>query len=161
MVRVGGGRVGDVRDHRQFLVLDLDQLDRRHRGRHGLGRDRSDLLAVEAHLVDREDRPVLDRVSVVRVEVVEIGAREDADDAGHALGGRGVDRGDPAVGDRAAQHLAVEHPRNQQVADELGFAPQLLARVPPRVRPADVRPGLGNGRGHAAASSATASRMPR
>ena len=68
---------------------------------------------------------------------------------GTSLGGRGVDRGDPAVGDRTAQHLAVEHPRNQQVADELGFAPQLLARVPPRVRPADVRSRLGNGRGHA------------
>ena len=80
--RAGGDRVGDVRDHRQLLVLDLDQLDGRRCGGHGLGRDRGDLLAVEAHLVDREDRPVLDRVPVVGVEVVEVGAGEDAHDAG-------------------------------------------------------------------------------
>ena len=118
-LRVGGGRVRHVRDHRQLLVLDLDQLDGRGCGRHGLGRDRGDLLSVEAHLVDRQDRPVLDRVPVVGVDVVEVGAGEDADDAGHALGGRGVDRDDPAVGDRAPQHLAVQHPRDEQVADEL------------------------------------------
>jgi hypothetical protein len=83
-------------------TFDLDQLDRRSCCRNGLGRDRRHLLAVEAHLVYREDRPVLDRVAVVGVDVVEIGAGEGADDAGDDLRGRGVDRDDPPVGDRAA-----------------------------------------------------------
>ena len=61
---------------------------------------------------------------------------------GSALGGRGVDRDDPPVGDRAPQHLAVQHPRDEQVADELRLAAQLLARVASRLRAADVRSGL-------------------
>ena len=55
-----------------------------------------------------------------------------------------------AVGDRAPQHLAVQHPRDEQVADELRLAAQLLACVASRLRAADVRSDLGNDRGHAA-----------
>jgi len=122
------------------------------------------LLAVESDLVDRDDRPVFDRVPVVGVDVPEIGAGQDADDAGQLLRSRGVDRDDPAVRDRATQHLPVEHARHEQVADELRLAAQLLARVAPWVGAADLRPRrrFSDRRRHsAAASSATASRIPR
>ena len=48
-----------------------------------------------------------------------------------------------------------------QVADELRLPAGLLARVAARHRAADLRAGLGDGRRHLAASSATASTMPR
>jgi hypothetical protein len=112
-------------------------------------------------LVDRDDRPVLDRVPVVGVDVGEVGSGQHADDARDLLRGRGVDRDDAPVRDRAAQDLAVQHPRHDQVADEVRLPARLLARVAARHRAADLRAGLRDGRRHVAARSATASTMPR
>ena len=66
-----------------------------------LGGDRGDLLAVEAHLVDRDDRTVFDRVPVVRIDVLEVVSGEHAGHTGHPLGLGRVDRDDAAVRDRA------------------------------------------------------------
>ena len=71
----------------------------------------------------------------------------------------GVDRDDAAVGDGAAEHLPVQHPRHEHVPDELRPAGELLGRVEPGLAAADLaaRPGLPERRRHAtAASSATA-----
>ena len=68
-------------EHRQLLVVDLD---RAHRGLGGGlvgGGDGRDRLAREAHAVERDDRAVLDRVAVVGLDVVEVGAGQDR---GHA-----------------------------------------------------------------------------
>src|SRR5262249_54826898 len=101
---------------------------------------------------------------VVGVDVGEVGARQDADDALDPLGTGGVDRDDAPVRDRAAQHAPVEHAREEEVAGELRLSAQLLARIAAWSRDADLRAGrrLPDGRGHAMpASSATASTMPR
>ena len=81
----------------ELLVVDDDPLERRRGGRLVLGGDGGDGLAGEAHPVDGDDRPVADRVTPVRVDVGEIGGREDADDAGHRLGVSRVDGDDPRV----------------------------------------------------------------
>ena len=83
--RVVAERLLDRPDDLELLVLDLDPLQRRGRGSLVLRRDRGNGLAGEAHAVDRDDRPVADRVTPVGVDVGEVRCREDADDAGHAL----------------------------------------------------------------------------
>ena len=162
--RTVGDRVVDRRHDREVFVLDGDRLDRSRSRSRRLRSHRRDLLAVEAHLVDREDRPVLDRVAVVRIDVAEVGAGEDADDAVDPLRRGRVDRDDPAVRDRAAQHSPVQHARHEDVTDELRLAAQLLACVAPRLRSADLRPRrrlAQGGRHPTPARSATASTMPR
>ena len=151
----------DGRQHGQVLVLDGDRVDGRESRRVRLGRDRGDRLAVEADLVDRDDRPVLDRVAEVRVDVVEVGAGEHADHAGYLLGCGGADRADACVRDRAAEDTAVEHSRDEQVADELCLTAHLLVGVEPGVRTADLRLDADRLRHATPASSATASMMPR
>ena len=49
----------------ELLVLDVDALQGRQRGRLVLGGDGGDGLAGEADAVDRDDRPVADGVSPV------------------------------------------------------------------------------------------------
>jgi hypothetical protein len=157
-------RLLHVADDGQLLVLDDDRVERRCRLGGGLRGDRSDLLAVEAHLVDRDDRTILDRVPVVRIDVTEIDTGEYADDAGHPRGLGRVDRDDAAMRDRAPQDTAVQHSRHEHVADELRLAAQLLARVTARARHADLRACYApfDGRRHSMpASSATASTIPR
>ncbi len=159
--RARGERVLDRGDDGQLLVLDRDRVDGGGGCRLRLGRHRCDRLAVEAHLVDRDDRTVLDRVAEVRVDVGEVAAGEDADDARDPFCGGGVDRRDPRVRDRAAQDPAVQHPRHEQVADELGLAAELLVCIEPRVRAADLRTACDLDRHSTPARSATASRIPR
>ena len=96
--RVRGERVGDRPDDRELLVLDADRRDGGLRGGLVDRGDRRDRLADVAHTVDRDDRPVLDRVAEVGVDVHEVGAREDRHHAGHRLRGRRVDRDDARVG---------------------------------------------------------------
>ncbi len=151
-------------DHRQFVVLDDDRLDRGGSGSGRLGCDRRDLLTMEAHLVDRDDRPIFDRVPVVRVDVLQVPAGENTDNAGDAFRRRRVDRDDAAMRDWAPQDPPVQHPRHDHVADELRLPAKLLLRVAARFRGADLCAGrrLTNDGGHSTpARSATASMMPR
>ncbi len=161
---LGAGRDGlqHVGDDRQVLVDDLDRL-------HGggclglrLGGDGGDRLAVEAHLPDRDHGPVADRVAPELVDVGEIAVGEHADDAGHRLGGARVDRDDARVRHRRAQHLAVQHPRQHDVARELGLAAQLLGRVATGSGDADLADAgaLGGAQSCTPAISRTASRIP-
>ena len=125
----------------ELLVLDVDALQGCQRRRLVLGGDRRYGLAREADAIDGDDRPVLDRVTPVRVDVSEVGRGEDADDAGHALGLGRVDGDDPRVRDRRAQHLPVRHARHDDVAREQRLAAQLLGGVPARDGAADRAAG--------------------
>ena len=82
--------------------------------------------------------PVADRVPPELVDVREVAMGQHADDARHRLGGASVDRDDARVRHRRAQHLAVQHPRQHDVARELRLAAQLLGRVAARSRAADL-----------------------
>ncbi|MEJ7695096.1 MAG: hypothetical protein WKF78_00140 [Candidatus Limnocylindrales bacterium] len=129
----------ECRDDGQLLVVDDDLADGGLGDRMVRGRDSGDRLTGEADPVDREYRPVLDRVTVVRVDVHQVRGCQDRDDAGDRLGRRRVDREDPGMRVRASEHLAVEHPRNHDVADEFGLAAQLLGGIRACHRPADLR----------------------
>ena len=135
--RVLRQRLLDGADDGELLVLDVDALQGRQRGRLVLGGDRGDGLAGEADAVDRDDRPVSDGVAPVGVDIAEVGGGEDADDACHALGLGRVDGDDPRVSDRRAQHLPVRHARHDDVARELRLPAQFLGGVPAGNRAAD------------------------
>ena len=125
-------RLGDVEDGGQLLVLDLDERERLVRRVRRLRGDGGDALADEAHLVDGEDGQVAheapDPVGALR-------AGEDGTDAGHALGGGGVDAHDAGVGVRAPEHPAPQAVLRGQVSGE-AEAPAHL------VRPLDARGAL-------------------
>ena len=63
---------------------------------------------------------------------------DDAIDAGHLLGGAGVDRLDAAMGDRAAEDLAVQHAGKPHGVGVFGAPGDLLARLEPRRRTSDL-----------------------
>src|SRR5205085_10326360 len=83
--------------------------------------------------------------------------------ARNLLGGRNVDRSDATVRDRAPEHAAVEHARNEHVTHELRFSAELLARIAARPRGSDLRTGrrLSDDGHPTPARSATASTIPR
>ena len=152
-------RLVDRAGDREFLVLDADGVDGRGGSCLVLGGDRSHRLAREAHTLERDDRPVLDRVTPVRIEVGEVSTGEDADHPRQRLGLGRVDGQHLCVGERGAQHLSVQHPRHDDVSHELGRAAELLLCVTPSYRPADVRElrALDDRHALTSASSATAS----
>ena len=141
--RVLGQRLLDRAHDCELLVLDVDALQGRQRRRLVLGGDRRDGLARETDAIDGHDRPVLDRMTPVRIDVLQVGCREDADDAGHALGFGRVDGDDPRVRNRRAQHLPVRHAWHDDVAREQRLAAQLLGGVPAGNRAADRTAGRG------------------
>ncbi len=116
----------DVRDRRQRLVLDLDELRCVLCRRAGLGHDDRDAVAGEAHPVGRE-RQMLDELDVVRHGpeagqatgpcVLELAAGEGGDDTLRLARLRDVDAGDPRVRIRAADDVRPDHPGRTQVVD--------------------------------------------
>ena len=73
--RVRRERLLDRAEHRELLVFDLDRAHRGLRARLVDRGDRCDGLAGEAHAVERDDRAILDRVSVVGLDVIEVRGR--------------------------------------------------------------------------------------
>ena len=128
--RVGVERLARVDDRRQRLVLDVDQRQRVVGGVL-VGRDHErDLLALEAHLVARQHglRVVGDRRHPREPERLEVLGGDDGGDVRVRERARGVDRDDLRVRVRAAQDLAVDHPRQADVV-EVGALAADEARV--------------------------------
>ena len=142
--RVGVERLARVDDRRQRLVLDVDQRQRVV-GRVLVGRDHErDLLALEADLVAREHglRVVGDRRHPRQAERLEVLGGDDRGDVRVRERRRGVDRDDPRVRVRAAQHRAVDHPRQPDVV-EVGALAADEARVLLALQPAEADRALG------------------
>ena len=138
---VQNGRAGlhgffDIENDRQLFVDHLDALgcfaghiDRgcRHR-RHRVAviehfRARHDVVAQRAHvagtLAHRHLRAALD----------DVGAGDDGLHAGHGRGFAGIDGDDARVAMRAAQHHAVDHPRQREIGAVVGAAGHLVQTV--------------------------------
>ena len=137
------GRLDLVEHRRQFVVFGDDQ----RRGLVGdmgiLGEHHGDRLTDVMHLVDREDRLVVERRAVigVRDDLAHVLRRHHPVDARHRLRGAGVDRADAAVSDGRAKNLAEQHARQAQIVRVFGASRDLLAGFEPRRRAADLAAG--------------------
>jgi hypothetical protein len=158
--RAVGERLLEGADHGELVVLDHDRPQRRLGLGLGLGRHRGHRLAGEADAVERQERAVLERVPVVGVDAVQVGAGQDAGDPGQRLRLGGIDAHDARVGDVRAEHLAVQHPRHLHVAGERGLAAHLRAGIAPVDRAPDLGEELVDGGAHGpAARSRAAARI--
>ena len=152
--RIGRERGDLVHNGRQQLVIDADRLDRIGRLLARLRDDEGHCLADVAHAlaskrrVRRHDRiadhPVGPDVADAPVEV---GMRQDADDAGHFKGRRGVDREDARMAVRRAQYCRVGQARHLHVVGVAAPAGQQLRVFAPQDRLAHQRHVHGFARG--------------
>jgi hypothetical protein len=135
--RIGRHRSLDIHDVRQYLVLDLDQIERlfgdRRRDRRDCG-DRMTFVQRLAcgHAVAREVPQIMRRGAddaPIRRNVREIGARRHRLDAGQCHRPVGVDRHDPGMGVRAALDLAPQHAGHFHVGPEIGAPGDLVDPV--------------------------------
>ena len=113
-----------VDQHRQWLVVDENQLERVVRDVWVFGNNGRDLLALEAHLVRGQHRlgvPGQCRHpgQIVRGHGL---AGDDRDNPRQRRCGGGVDRPDPGMCQRAAQQREVQHPRQHDVVEVLPLA---------------------------------------
>ena len=128
-----GHRFDLVVDRGQFLVFGDDVLDRRLGDVRVGGHHDRDRLADEAHLVDRQDRLVVERRAVIGIgdHLADIVGGEHAMNAGNLLRRAGVDRLDPAMRDGAAKDLAVQHAGQPHRVSVFGPSAHLVARFEP------------------------------
>ena len=134
------GSLDLVEDRRQFFVFGDDQL-RRFLGDMGIGgQHHRDRLADIVHLVDRQDRLIVEGGAVIRLrdDLAHVLRGDHAIDAGHLLGRTGIDRLDAAVGDRAAKDLSVQHAGKPHGVRVFGAAGDLLAGLESRRRASDL-----------------------
>ena len=105
--RAGSDRLLHVEDGGEFLVFDLDEVERLLRRSRGVGGHGCDPLADEPHLLIGQHREVFQRPAD-QAGVVAPG--DDRMHAGHRPRPGRVDAHDPRVRIRAAQYLAPEQP---------------------------------------------------
>lgn len=137
-----GKRLLARRDRGQQLVFDSDQPQGAvgglliHRG------DRGDHVSDIAHLVERDDRLVADRDAVIGVgQLCRVGPGHHRSDAGECLGPARIDRQDARMRVRAAQHLGVKHPGNDDVKGIARRAGDLVGTIERGDRRAERRCG--------------------
>ena len=172
--RVVGDRLPRVDDGGQWLVLDVDEVERVVGDVGRLGHHRRHLLALEPNLVGRQHGLGVARQR--RHPRQPVGRQHlpghHGDHPGHGLRRRGVDVDDPGVGNRAAQQGQMEHSRQHDVVDEPARALDQPVVLPPAHGVADAadlvggRGGAGRagggafGRRHALAPALTSSVAP-
>ena len=91
-------------------------IERFLRGQFIFGDHRRHRLAHETHLADGQQRMILHRVPVIRIEVAEVFAGEHGDYARALPRRRRIDRHDSRVRVRAAQHFGPGHVHQRHVA---------------------------------------------
>jgi hypothetical protein len=141
-------RLDLVVDRRQFVVFGDDRM-RRGFGNMGIGREHhGDRLADETHLVDGENRLVVEGRPVIGIgdHLADVVGGNDAENAGNFLGRAHVDRLDAAVRHGGAKNLAVQHAGQPHQVRVLGPAGDLLAPFEAWHRAADLAAAHGIGR---------------
>jgi hypothetical protein len=152
--RVGLQGLVRVDHRRERVVVDVDQLQGVAGDVGVLGDHRRDLLALEHHLVEGQDRLGVARQGRHPRQAVgvQVAAGDDRDHARVGGGRLGVDGGDAGVGERGAQQRHVQHAGQGDVVDVVAAAAQeaVVLLAPHRVaEPADGGLGLA----HACTSS--------
>ena len=140
----------DREDGGQLLVLDLHLPGCLFGSILRLGRDRRDRLAVVLRLADGDDRAVDELGSKARDRLGQVRGRHDEPDAGHPLGGTGVDRDDPSARDRQRDEPDLQDVLQPDVRDVLLTAGDAADATGPVGRAADPIPA------HRSAPSAVA-----
>jgi hypothetical protein len=152
------------REHRgQDFVLDRDPVHRRAGGFGVHRRDRRNLVADVAHLIEGEGIEI--RAERAPLALRGVGAGRDRLDAGQGRRGAGVDGEDAGVRVGASQHRCVQHAREVQIGDVLRRAGDFGNGVRARYVLADDKqtggcryPGITGDHGFLAFARAIASR---
>jgi hypothetical protein len=152
--RLRGHRLDLVVYRRHRLVLGDDEVRGLLRHVRIGGEHDGHRLADVAHLVDGEDRLVVEgRPEMqVRNDLQQVGGHHDAVHAADGLRGGHVDALDAAMRHRAAEYLAVQHSRQLEVVHVLGAAGDLEPGLEPRDRAADLAGLSGLGALHRSSS---------
>ena len=158
--RVRRHRLERIDQHRQFVIVDVDQFDPVGRDVAVVGQHEGDLLVLEEDVVLGEHRLHVagERRHVVEAERLEVGGGQHGEHAGQRLGLRRVDRLDPRMGVGRADDVAVEHAGQLQVVDVVALAlreADVLDALPLAAEAFELLGALGRGeRGvvHSAAS---------
>ena len=136
-----GRHGGDLVINRgQLLIVRRDQL-RGLLGHMRIARqDRRDRFADVAHFVERQDRLIVERGTIVRLgnELADVFAGDDAMHAGKRPRRLRVDAANAPVRHRRAKNLAVEHAGQAQVMRIFRAATDLGAHLKARHVPADL-----------------------
>ena len=132
----------DVTDGRQRLVLDLDQSDGLIRDLPGQGRDPGENVALEAHLLLREQPSVLDHCAVADVRHVLV--RQHGEYSRQRPRLRRVDTHDPRVRVVGVAETGMHHAGESHVSRIAADSRHLL----PSVRADEPRPSLLDRRRH-------------
>ena len=122
--RVGRHGLEGVDQHRQGLVLHLDQLDRIGGRIAVLGDDEGDLLVLEQHLLLGQHRlhVARKRRHVVQAQRLQLGGGQHGDDAGKGRRLGDVDLLDPRMAIGRAHEIAIERARQLQIVDVIALA---------------------------------------
>ena len=131
----------DLVEHRRQLVVFGDDQRRRLLGDMRIGGEHDgNRLPHIMHLVDREDRLVVESRAVIglRDDLANILGGDDAINPGHLPGCAHIDRSDAAVRDGAAENLAVQHPGKPHGMGVFGAPGDLVAPFEPRQGAADL-----------------------
>ena len=139
---VADRRIGVAGRRRQRVDLQLDGLGGVAGAVEAVGDGERDRLALVVHAavgerrlgrrpVFRNRRRARDHRLADRPQIV---GRQHGGDAGQGAGGGRIQRRDPAVGDRAAQEGAVQHPRRRQIGGKAPAPGDQPARLAARNR---------------------------
>ena len=134
------GRLDLVEHRRQFLIFGDDELHRLVGDMRIGGQHDRDRLADIMHLVERQDRLVVERRAVIGIgdDRLDVLAGIDAEHAGQGTCRAHVDRLDAPVRHRAAEDLAGQHAGHAHDVGIFGAAADFGARFEPRQRAPDL-----------------------
>ena len=108
-------RFEEIEYRRQFPVFDVDQLQGSFSDVARFGGNQRDDFSHMAHAIDRHHWLIVDDRPKIRIESVEIVARDNRRDTGKVERFAGVDANEIGVGVGTAQRFGMKHARHRQI----------------------------------------------